>query len=416
MSELLSPSLVTISLSAVCVLKMFIDVWSSCRYRWWLIAAHPALGRVLIPQYPASSSLTVRDLMPYVKRWPDAVEQQLRLAPVELDKFQANGQSLRQFLVKSDQKLPTALHSWGGQVVACACGCRDQGFSDALLSSKGLYGQLLQIVMPDGVVMYRHLHAVEVAILCGVPPCLDWSDNERLNLCAIGQLAAPMHSVWIGASIVRQKQLLFTRDVPLDPNQALHELKSHVHAQSKVFFGDIPKSVEPALDQAMHVLEIHDGFGHTIRLPCSRGATVRDLICAEADLLHVPLYDVAVRPLDSACPLDHGVPLCRFSALVLQYPVSNPVEAHADTAKVSTCAVGPGITCPTQLDPMDVGDVIVPDVPCPDSAVVSPLCAGSSLSLLGLTDKQLQALLPPLVSDASVCTAMRCHATTVDFM
>lgn len=393
------------------------SVWCGCRYRWWLIAAHPALGRVLIPPFPEASPLTVRDLMPFVKRWPEEVESQLRVSQTECEKFQAHGQHLRQFVVKADQKLPTALRSWGGQVVACACGCRDQGFSDALLVSKGIYAQLLQVTLPDGTVMYRHLHAIEVAILSGVPPCLDWSDNERLNLCAIGQMAAPMQSVWIGASIVRHMQLLFTTDAPLEPNQALHELKLIVHAQSKQFFGDIPKPLDLPSDLDLHRLEVHDQRGHPFLLQCRREATVKDLIFAEADLLHVPVFDLAVCEFGSMKPLDQGTCLGTYKSVVVVFtdvppaPVQSPmIEGPSLTdmevdAKVAT-------TMPTQLDPHELVEGHVEY-----TSSVGSVCPGldsSAVSLLQLSAKQLRALLPPLVGDASLCRAMRKQSMSVE--
>ena len=389
-----------------CCLKLE-SVWCGCRYRWWLIATHPALGRVLIPPYPQSSSLLVRDLMPFVKRWPEDVENQLRLTAIESEKFQANGQSLRNYVVKSDQKLPTALHSWGGQAVACACGCRDHGFSDSLLGSKGIYAQLLQVVLPDGSFMFRHLHAVEVAILSGVPPCLDWSDNERLNLCAIGQMATPLQSVWIGASIVRHMRLLFSCEPPLDPNQALHDLKVLIHAQSKHFFGDIPKQLQ-APSERCEIL-VHDERGHPFALTHRPGATVKDLIFAEADLLHVPVFDLAVRPLESQGTLAHDTVLDLFPAVALVF-----------TEDKSVLPVEP---CPTIMDldlddPIeDVGSVThdptpaVGSVTSPVDPVVPSGLDSTASSLLQLSAKQLQALLPPLVGDVTLCQAM--HNQTI---
>ena len=99
-------------------------VWAACRYRWWVIATHACIGPISVPAYPSGSSLVVRDLMPYVRRWPEADESQLILTATERMKFLLGGQTFRQHQVKPDSKLPTALHSWGNQAQACACECR----------------------------------------------------------------------------------------------------------------------------------------------------------------------------------------------------------------------------------------------------------------------------------------------------
>ena len=65
-----------------CTMKLE-QVWTACRYRWWLLATHLSLGAVKLPEYPSGCSLVVRDLMPYVHRWPSEDETQLKLTPGE---------------------------------------------------------------------------------------------------------------------------------------------------------------------------------------------------------------------------------------------------------------------------------------------------------------------------------------------
>ena len=116
-----------------CTLRLE-QVWAGCRYRWWLVATHPCIGQVKIPPFPDGCTLVVRDLMPYVHRWPAEDEEQLLLQAPEIQKFLAGGQSMKQYAVQPDNKLPTALHSWGNQATECPCQCRTQGFSDGLYS------------------------------------------------------------------------------------------------------------------------------------------------------------------------------------------------------------------------------------------------------------------------------------------
>ena len=186
-----------------------------------------------MPTYPVGSSLVVRDLVPYVRRWSTQEEQELALQQIEVSKFQEGGTHLRQYVVQSAQKLPTALHSWGGQVIACSCGCCLSGFSNDLLRDRGIYAQIVAIPGDESEVTYRHLHVVEVCILCGVPPVQSWGENARLNLAAAGQMATPMHSIWIASSIKRHLQLLLSWDHPDEPLDALHELKKQVWAESR---------------------------------------------------------------------------------------------------------------------------------------------------------------------------------------
>ena len=262
-----------------CTLKLE-HVWAACRHRWWVIATLNCLGPVRIPKYPTGSSLNVRDIMPYVRQWDQDAEEQLELTELEMQRFQLGGQALRSHVVKPDHKLCTALHSWGSQTQACPCQCRDQGFSDNLLTTKGVYAQLLQKHVSSSTAMkFRHLHVQEVAALNGVPLDLTWSTNERLNLCAIGQMAAPMQSIWIAGSIRRHLQLLFSHEQPLDVLQALHDLKQLVAAQSKALWPAIPSSIGTAASDP--VVEIHEPALPCKVIKCSAAMRIRDLIQAE---------------------------------------------------------------------------------------------------------------------------------------
>lgn len=325
-----------------CCMKLE-DTWSAMRYRWWLVATHRRLGRVVIPQFPKGSALVVRDLMPYTRRWSDDEESQLALTPQELSRFQLGGEPLRKYLVQGDQKLPTALHSWGGQTQGCACDCRPLGFADYTLQSRGLFAQLLQIPGLGNRVKYRHMHAVEVDIHNGVPPLQAWSSDARLNLCAVGQLASPFHAVWLASSVVAHIQKLFTSEVPVDTLQCLSGLKQTVMQQCKEFFPAIPRTIGSA-EHSSFVLgpagdrcqtEVSDHAGATWILQHSRASKIRHVLEAECDLLHLPLYDVSVCDLDGNV-LPEDAMLCDFPAILLKKPgylapvVAPPVTAvHA---------------------------------------------------------------------------------------
>lgn len=391
------------------------NVWAACRYRWWLVACHPALGAVAIPPQPSESALTVRDVMPYVLRWPSEVENQLQLTDVELEKFQMHGRHLRQFLVQPGQKLPTALHSWGGQVLGCACGCRDSGFSDGLLEARGLYAQILQFTQSDGTVVYRHLHAIEVAMLCGVPPKINWSDNERLNLCAIGQMAAPMQSVWIAASIVRHLQRVFTVDTLLEPMYALNELKHQVYAESKLFFADVPKTMPPPPVSAK-VLEVSLSGGVKVQVVCGPACTVRDLIWAECDLRHIPVFELVAFASGFPDPLPLDFPLRDLEHVDLRDVNQDDKTASPHDQQELECPFADdGMAtdlAPTLVDGEEpaTGSVPVVDVTMSEAGLgLAPSRAVDSTisALLNLSPSLLLDMLPPLVGDPSLLHALR---------
>ena len=87
------------------------DQWVARRYRWWLVAAHASLGPISIPSWPLSPKLHVRDLMPFVKQWPDDVMHELMLTQHEIQQFTLDGSALRKYVTQLDGKLPTCLHA-----------------------------------------------------------------------------------------------------------------------------------------------------------------------------------------------------------------------------------------------------------------------------------------------------------------
>jgi site-specific DNA-cytosine methylase len=44
-------------------------VWRARRFRWWVVATHPSLCPVKVPDWPKHPTLTIRDVMPFVKHW-----------------------------------------------------------------------------------------------------------------------------------------------------------------------------------------------------------------------------------------------------------------------------------------------------------------------------------------------------------
>ena len=388
------------------------NVWSACRYRWWVIATHPCIGPVKIPAFPTGSSLVVRDLMPYVHRWPSNDETQLLLQGPELERFQLGGQSLRQHQVRPDIKLPTALHSWGNQTQPCECECRPTGFSDELLTTKGLYAQLLQLPATEGQAgAWRHLHVLEVSLLNGVPLNLPWGSNQRLNLCAIGQMACPMHSIWLAASLARHMQMLFTDATPADPNELLQALKHEVMTQGRELFPNVPR--QPiAPDRCAITIQEPGLSAWTLVFPPT--AVVKDLILAHGRLHAIPLDEIWVKD-DENNLTTHEAKLSLFPRLTIgKYEDLYPNDPSFGGAEMPQDAQD--LNAATQMDLSSEHDVfenrpetiesrasdsglLVPSSACPFDSTVN--------GLLDLRAPQLLAMLPPLVPDVELCSSMR---------
>ena len=177
------------------------EVWPCRRQRWWCVLTAPALGRIDLKAFvPMEDLATVRHVMPVIKEWPADDEKQLQLTPIEVEAFAGTSGSPAGHCVNLKGVLPCALHAWGSQLTACPCGCRENGFSSARLTSKGLFGVLavskLNCEKQQGST-YRHLHPTEAAALCGLDAGLVWDSHMRLVLGAVGQLASPLQSAWI---------------------------------------------------------------------------------------------------------------------------------------------------------------------------------------------------------------------------
>ena len=105
---------------------------------------------------------------------PDHAMEEISLDLYELRHFHGNP-FLEKHLLDVYKVVPTATHSWGSQVKACSCGCRQSGFSMCRLQEKGLYGQIVMTggETTNGSQVYRkcrHLHPSEIAIANGLHP------------------------------------------------------------------------------------------------------------------------------------------------------------------------------------------------------------------------------------------------------
>ena len=176
------------------------QVWPCRRSRWWCVITSPALGKILLQQWTEDSTRqSIRTVMPTTPEWPAAEVAQLELDAYELRNFHENSPGLQQLEVDLSHVFPTALHSWRNQLQGCRCGCRSDGFRHERIEARGLWAPLFI----EGVKWprYRHPHPAEVAILSGMMPLECTSGDQRLDLCAVGQLASPIQSLWIFSQV-----------------------------------------------------------------------------------------------------------------------------------------------------------------------------------------------------------------------
>ena len=182
------------------------QVWPSNRARWWCVLTHPMIGKIPIPGFPNLGRIpVVSDLFPQFMVVPDQLLPMLTLSQEELSKLAQVNADLPQCAASLHQVFPTALHSWGNQLIPCSCECRPAGLSINRLIDRGFFGTLIQYLDNTGQVHYRHPCPAEVAILVGMPD-IGFVFDPRLELAALGQIASPIQSCWVFGAVGTQLQ------------------------------------------------------------------------------------------------------------------------------------------------------------------------------------------------------------------
>ena len=380
------------------------DNWAARRSRWWVVAVHPCFTSVCVPEWPHHPHLCIRDVMPYVKQWPDEVMHELLLDEEELRQFTLDGSHMRKYLVQTSGKLPTCLHSWGSQSRACPCLCRPSGFSDQLILQRGLFGQVLPVPVSQGPPKYRHFHPAELSILNAMPlmPGLYQTASDlRLGLCAVGQLASPLQSGWVGASVAWQIQ--YALGMPtVDPTTVLQSIKAALFGNVKELFCD----GVPCLGSMVQVV-----FPDTTKLvfPVPTAATLRDLRSAETALNQ------------AACPYSWT-----DEATGRTLEDDDCIRGLSIRAEFACVPHSPGpVSCPATVvdvpEPLPEPSLeLVPDSSAPVSAPADVEMVSCSIRpdpLSGLTHlagPSLAALVPPLLPDLHHVQTMRREHASVD--
>ena len=188
------------------------DFWPAKRTRWWAIIVHPYVNMPPLRSFPSLAfKPSFRHLLLKIATWPDEQVNELQLTALELEVFAEQPGGLGCNAVNPTKPLQTALHAWGSQLTACACGCRAGGFTPKRLEEKGLYGALVPItgstiVRGQEIANMRHIHPDEVAVLHMVPTKRIQQEkgrNLRLDLTALGQMASPAQALWRVAQVMQ---------------------------------------------------------------------------------------------------------------------------------------------------------------------------------------------------------------------
>ena len=406
------------------------DVWVSKRERWWAVLMVTSLGKLHLRGFvPGPFPAAVKDVMPRALSLDPSEAQQLVLSPDEYVKM-SKYTDLTKLVLPRSGKCPTALHSWGAQVTACSCGCRNASFSESSLATRGIYGVVIPIddsvtdVNGKEVPSFRHLHPSELAILTGVPLPQEWPSSLRLILTGLGQQAAPFQALWVAGQVHRHLDSIFGIEPAFVVETAFETLMKIVIDQAKDLFdesseesevavrcvpGKVSKEVSPSLPQ--WVVSSHDGppqsvtvqFQHSgckdvVRLS-SPQATVGNLRAAEVQINPTAeLWDFVDCASGSVLSTEESIAnKCLFvrpCTLTLADIEISHVDKEEQVVECAHQSVPDGSVMISPTAPFSV------DVPATSGPVqVDPLTL--------LTPKQLQEVPLPQVNSYEVFRALR---------
>ena len=175
------------------------DQWCTRRHRWWGVLLPQHLPQPHMQPWPAiTPSLVVGDVIPEWPLWSPLDEAQLLWTEEEAQAYADPRLGTEPRILNVAGKAPTALHSYGNPLQGCPCRCRLQGFSLTRLYNRGLRGYAVPASHSAGT---RYLHPQELGLLNTIPLTMRHVPEHPAALCLIGQLAAPLQSLWIGGQI-----------------------------------------------------------------------------------------------------------------------------------------------------------------------------------------------------------------------
>ena len=268
-------------------------VWPCRRQRAWWLLVSPDLGPIeMHPWKPLPNITQVQNVIPTTVLWSIDDETELNLDGVELDAFEVNTDKHGRNMLNAKGVAQCALHAWGSQLRPCPCGCRLYPLSKARLESKGLHGCLVRsAVHPDGSTHIRHVHPNEAMCLNSMDPVLDFQSSPRLVLSAVGQIAAPLQTLWVFGFLVARFTFLLSGCSPFDSDSQIQAYRSWLLMRCRMVWGWDGEIQDPKL----HALV---GFWET----------VKDLSLEE--FLFPPRWNAQIGfPISIAAILDHLIRL-----------------------------------------------------------------------------------------------------------
>ena len=170
--------------------------WPGRRSRWWAVCCSIFHPPTLVSWPVDSYHRTVGQVIGEWPVWAPEDERDLCFTKEETEKFADPqfGSDARR--LELDAICPTLLHSYGHSLSGCPCLCRGR-FTEVRLKTQGLRGfGIRSSLFP----FERFLHCHEAAFLSTVPASVDFLPG-RTELPLIGQLAAPLQSVWVSHSL-----------------------------------------------------------------------------------------------------------------------------------------------------------------------------------------------------------------------
>eukprot|EP00435_Cladocopium_sp_Y103_P014955 s1296_g3.t1 len=285
------------------------EAWPVRRICWWCLVVpselYPHLSLSDLPRAPHMQ--TVASLLPVWPQWPSDQVAELVWSQEEVE-FHEQYAVLGDLCLAISGKCPTLLHSLGHLDRACPCGCRSNGLSHFRLAGDGISTVALQLDDLDG---FRHLHPLEAAFFCTLPPTFCFR-QIRAALPLIGQSAAPMQAHWMLSSLLAAIQKWS------DPQSAGMDVEA-CHRRFQLHLGQLAFHLWPSPDNMIPrcrfpqgccvVFEILAGMRleHLIQAQKAIGGWTDDhevrylgeVVPPEA-LLHAGLYDVSRPSLSPA--------------------------------------------------------------------------------------------------------------------
>ena len=245
--------------------------WPMQRARWWCLLLPQEWSQVQLKPWEVKvPQPVVRDVLPQWGEWPIHQERELLPSAQEMDDlFNPQHGGDRRILDLGDV-CATVLHSYAVTHEGCPCGCRDLAFSRLSLLNKGLRGFLIRSPSTNQL---RFLHPLELAVLMGIPPTMEFNQPLRASLCLLGNAASPVQCLWIYSHLI----LGASRWVPnlrgVRPNIVLELYGKEIYKQSLQHVA--------GLEEQRLWLEIPAADESTLKLYCQGSATIAQLLKAE---------------------------------------------------------------------------------------------------------------------------------------